>query len=240
MPERRHVSLIVIVLWLLAVCAQQALAAPAKGSQGAREIQITTETAPDGATVLNVDAKGVTLRKMFYADHTELAIATPGHDLKIVVSGAGIQAYADNGHANFARHGAPETLDGLRALLGGSPVVPIGRALARAAAVGNPRVADTLRVSEALLGLLSGDPRALDSILAAKAGPMLRLVQTTNECWDRYRGDATRIYAEYEDCVRRTRWYEAGTRLGCGAEYVLRAEMAMSWLIACNGGFLGG
>jgi hypothetical protein len=232
--------LIIIVMWLLAAGAQQALAAPANPPQAAREIQVTTEIAPDGATVLNVVAKGVTLRKLFYVGHTELAVAAAGHELKIVVSTGGIQAYSDTGRATFPRRGNVDSLDSVRAVLGGSPIVPIARALARAAAVGNPRAADTLRMSEALLGLLSGDPRALDSVVAASRAPVLRNAQTTNQCWDSYRRDVSVISVEYEDCVRRTRWYEAGTRLGCGLEYTVRAELAFSWLIACNGGFMGG
>lgn len=240
MPERRHVSLILIVMWLLAAGAQHVFAGPAAPAQAGREIQVTTETAPDGATVLNVVAKGVTLRKLFYPDHTELAIAAKGRELKVVVSATGIQAFADSAQAFHARRGAPGSLDNMRAVLGGSPVVPIARALARAAAVGNPRVAETLRTTEALLGLLSGDPQALDSVVALQNTPVLRRAQSTQECWESYRRDATRAHAEYEFCVRSTRWYEVDTRLGCGVEYVLRAEMAMSWLVACNGGFLGG
>ncbi len=240
MPERRHLSWIVTLIWLLALTAQQAFAAPGGPGKTAPEIQVTTEIAPDGATVLSVVARGVTLRKAFYGDHTELAITSAGHELKIVVSPTGIQAFSDAGHAAYSRRGSPDSLDNIRAMLGGSPVVPIGRALARAAAVGNPRAADTLRLSEALLGLLSGDPRALESVVAVGAAPALRQVQSTNECWDSYRRDAVAIATEYEDCVRRTRWYEAGTRIGCGIEYTIRAELAFSWLIACNGGFMGG
>ncbi len=240
MPERRYVSLFIIVMWLLAAGAQQALAAPPATAPPGRDIQVTTEVAPDGATVLNVTAKGVTLRKLFYVDRTELAIAAAGHELRVVVSAAGIQASADTGRAGFPRRGRSDSLDGVRAVLGGSPVVPIGRALARAAAVGNPRVADTLRMSEALLGLLSGDPRALDSVVAARKAPVLLNAQSSNECWDSYRRDVSLISVEYEDCVRRTRWYEAGTRIGCGVEYVIRVELAFSWLLSCNGGFMGG
>ena len=239
MPERRHISSILIMAWLLAASAQQVFAAPAAAPPASRDIQVTTETAPDGAIVLNVAAQGVALRKFFYSDHTELSLATPGHELKIVVSAAGIYAYSDTGRAGFSRRGGTESLDHIRALLAGSPVVPLGRALARAAAVGNPRAADTLRVSEALLGLLSGDPHALEGVVATRKLPVLRDVQTTNECWESYRRDVSLMYVEYEDCVRRTRWYEVGTRLGCGAEYIIRAELAFSWLVACNGGFMG-
>jgi hypothetical protein len=116
----------------------------------------------------------------------------------------------------------------------------MARAVARYAAAGDPRVAHAARLTETLLAILSGDSAAAGALVAERAEPrLLRAQRTSQECWEQYRRDAILIRTEYEICFRGTRWYEVDVRFGCAAEFILRAEMAFSWLVACNGGFMG-
>jgi hypothetical protein len=129
----------------------------------------------------------------------------------------------------------------MRRFVNAHPTLTVARGLARFASSTDARAREALRLSDMLLGVLSGDSGAISSgLAAAETGPRVRLAQrTTQECWEQYSRDASRLAAEYHMCLRATRWYEVDVRFGCAVEYVLRAEMAFGWLIGCNGGSWG-
>ena len=56
------------------------------------------------------------------------------------------------------------------------------------------------------------------------------------ECWDLYEKEALRIAKDFADCTEDLRWYEAHLWAACSLIYTVRAEGAMAWFIACNGG----
>jgi hypothetical protein len=60
--------------------------------------------------------------------------------------------------------------------------------------------------------------------------------QGPGDCWDIYAAEAIRIAEDFEDCTEDLRWYEAHLWAGCSLIYAVRAEGAMAWFIACNGG----
>lgn len=76
-----------------------------------------------------------------------------------------------------------------------------------------------------------GQPRVIRASLSEREqsrGP--------GECWDSYQREASRIMDDFEDCTDDLRWYEGHKYAGCYVVYVVRAEGAMAWFIACNGG----
>jgi hypothetical protein len=205
-------------------------------------VQVTTEAAPDGGYVLTVTSPVATLQKRIYPGRSELEITAPGQEsLKLVVTETGIEAQTGERGARVSRQGRGRDAHALRALVSGHPTLPVARGLARFASSTDARAGEALRLSDALLGVLSGDSSALSNAMAAAdTGRRVRLAQrTTQECWEQYSRDASRLAAEYHMCLRATRWYEVDIRMGCGVEYVLRAEMAFGWLIGCNGGSWG-
>jgi len=76
----------------------------------------------------------------------------------------------------------------------------------------------------------SGRPRV---ILAGLEGMQLH---GPDECWDLYSKEAIRIAEDFSDCTKDLEWYQVAQWTGCTLIYTVRAEGAMAWFIACNGG----
>jgi hypothetical protein len=60
--------------------------------------------------------------------------------------------------------------------------------------------------------------------------------KTPGDCWDIYSLEAFRIYNDLVACKDQLSWYEVIDLAGCMLIYVIRAEAAVAWYIACNGG----
>lgn len=59
--------------------------------------------------------------------------------------------------------------------------------------------------------------------------------RTPGECWDIYSLETFRIYNDLVACKDDLAWYEAHKLAGCMLIWVIRAEAAAVWYLACNG-----
>lgn len=55
-------------------------------------------------------------------------------------------------------------------------------------------------------------------------------------CWDAYESWVWKIADDYVRCYNGCRWYEIFCRDFCAFKWVIQAELAFDWLIACCGG----
>jgi hypothetical protein len=82
--------------------------------------------------------------------------------------------------------------------------------------------------------------RAVELAGSSKAVPTVARItwqgRGPGDCWDMYSQEAIRIADDFAECTDRLRWYEAHRWAGCSLIYAVRAEGAMAWFIACNGG----
>ncbi len=228
-------------------------AAPAKRPAPAPQVlyddslQVTFGVAPDarGRTVLSARSPRLQVSKTIEPDQTTLDLATPDGDrLRIVARPDSVTVERGRQTATLTLPAKARDFARMRKLLADSTAARTFRALS--AAVGARRAEpffDGIVTSGALIGVLDGDRRATDALkarFAARRGARVRQVvwqRTTQECWDQYARDAIPIYDEYRECTGRQRWYDLVDRANCDAIYTLRAELAFSWLVACNGGF---
>jgi hypothetical protein len=79
--------------------------------------------------------------------------------------------------------------------------------------------------------LVTGGPRR---VLASVGGAVQD--RGPGDCWDIYAEEAIEIAHDFSECTDDAEWYEAHKWVGCSLVYTVRAEGAMAWYIACNGG----
>lgn len=210
-------------------------------------LQVTFGVAPDarGRTVLTARSARLQATKTIEPDQTTLDLATPdGDHLRIVARRDSVTAQRGRQTATLTLPATARDFARMRKLLADSTAARTFRALS--AAVGTRRTEpffDGIVTSGALIGVLDGDARAADPLkarFAARRGAGVRQAawqRSTQECWDQYTRDAIPIYDDYTNCMGMQPWYDYIGQANCQAIYTLRAEMAFSWLVACNGGF---
>jgi hypothetical protein len=217
------------------------------GGQASTPVDITADRASDGAAVLTLESPLVSIEKRIYVDRVAIHVAgrARGDRLSVVVRPTGLTVARGTATVTVGPGSSAAEFAAARALVAGSEAV---RALAHvAAALGRTegsRAAEALLTASETVAFLAGDVHAPTRMAARarrRAGPRLRAAalggQTTNECWDTYSRDAIEIAGDYEECIKGLKWYDALGHGLCAGEYVLRSELAFSWLVACNGGF---
>jgi len=115
-------------------------------------------------------------------------------------------------------------------------------------------VGSSLLLTKVLLGTLAGDAKAVESYHAAIAGQLAsrsnasrssapRLIRASLQeaskggpgaCWDQYEDYLMQIWSDFWDCVGHN--WNSWLYYACEAKWLLQAELAMSWVIACSGG----
>ena len=142
-------------------------------------------------------------------------------------------------------------VDGLNAERGRLAASPLVRAavalLAKVALPRDSMVGNSLLLTRAFLGAASKDDGAGAEyrkwVESARRSPRVTGIgfQKTTEggpgaCWDTYVRYVMKIADEFVDCKRPLRWYDLLGGWRCDFVWALQAELAMDWLIACNGG----
>jgi len=198
-----------------------------------------------GATVLGVDSDYLRVRKTILADQTQLDVVDQrGDRVRLSVRRGVIAVTRGRRSATVTLPLAADALEQVQAILFRSSAVRTFRALARAGeSTRTDSFFDGILTSAAVFGVLQGDPHATDAVRArARSRSGARLLPaawqwSTKDCWDAYVGSAIPIYDEYVDCTSDLSWYDVLGKASCEAIYVVEAELAFSWLVACNGGF---
>jgi len=241
----RPVALVVAVAGVLCL---PALAGAAVDGPGVR----VTRVAP-GRVVLEVADATVTVRKEVTPDHSTVTMTTPGDGVVLTVRRGVVSL------SRLAGRKATEWQSGhddsrLVGELGRSEAVLRARVLLSQVLDGpDTFVGQSLLLTRAILEAGTGATDAIGTyrrwvseraaagrtargarVILASAGR----IQLTGpgECWDLYAEEAIRIADDFAECTADLEWYEAHKWAGCSLIYAVRAEGAMAWFIACNGG----
>src|SRR5205814_360573 len=100
-----------------------------------------------------------------------------------------------------------------------------------------------LLLTKVLLGTIVGDDGAVEGyravIMARAAQPkIVKAAYQKSEgpggCWDTYEAYLMKIWNDFWDCVGHN--WNSWLYYACELKWLLQAELAMSWLIACSGG----
>jgi hypothetical protein len=236
------------VVLVAAVCAVPLAGVAAAGPLRAPEVKITRTP---GRVLLEVADDFVTVRKDIRADASVATITTKRDELTMAVKRGVLTVSSPGGSMVLGKDGAAAH-DRLLVVLQGSEAAVRGRALLARVEEGPETFAgQSLLLTRALLEFGTGSKGALTqhkkwvaeratraTIVPASIGRTLISWQKMGpgDCWDMYSKEAIRIAEDFEQCTEGLRWYEAHLWAGCSVIYAVRAEGAMAWFIACNGG----
>jgi len=206
------------------------------------EIRVHREK-PQSVVVEVADAS-VSVRKEMRSGES-LATFTSGNDqFRLTTKAGGVLAQHNDAPAILVTLNEP-VLVGLAAVLRRSPAARAGLALlSRLDLSAATPVGNTLLLTRALMevpvGLRAAVTQSLDwgketasnvhqtRARLASAGP--------GDCWDEYAKYVTQIWDEYAACYFSCRWYAVLCPTACEFEWLLRAQLAFDWLLACSGG----
>jgi hypothetical protein len=236
---------------MAALIVAAALAGPwaARASAGPADVRVTR--AP-GRVVLEVADEHVKIRKEVGADQSIATITTRADSLvltvrrgALTVSGPwGTMAMGADAGAAYDRLlvvlQRSDAAARARALLGRVPDGPetfTGQSLLLTRSILEFGTGSTAAISEHRQWVAQ---RAVELAGSSKAVPTVARItwqgRGPGDCWDMYSQEAIRIADDFAECTDRLRWYEAHRWAGCSLIYAVRAEGAMAWFIACNGG----
>ncbi len=205
--------------------------------------------------VVEVANANVSVRKEVTRDSSLVTITSRRDELQVHVARG--RMVLSTPHGTVALEDDPaETVMRIVAVLQRSEAAALARTLLRQVP-DTPRDfgSQTLALTRAVLEIGSGDASALASRrnwveqerirLASQSPTQPRLMRVTwqssgsdrgpGDCWDVYAKEAIRIADDTLECIRGiTGWF---SYYGCNIVYIVRAEAAMAWFIACSGGF---
>jgi len=101
----------------------------------------------------------------------------------------------------------------------------------------------SLLLTKILLGTMVGDSKPLAAYRSAMAARVTtpRILKAAYQkadgpavCWDAYEDYLNKIWNDFWDCVGHN--WDSWLYYACELKWLLQAELAMSWLIACSGG----
>lgn len=241
-----------VMLTAMAVLFTPAVAAASDGPT----VRMTRPAA--GRIVLEVSDNSVAVRKEMTADRSVVTVTTAKEQLTITtrrgvltITGAGEPVTMGGGSETDARR--------LMAVLQQSDSAHRALKLLERVSEGPETfVGQSLLLTRAVLEVGTGSQAAMNKHLkwvsdravamAAQSRPVLgkpmlilaasgdSVQKTPGDCWDIYSLEAFRIYNDLVACKDQLSWYEVIDLAGCMLIYVIRAEAAVAWYIACNGG----
>jgi len=210
-----------------------------------------------GGIVLDVADDTVAVRKEVTADRSVVTLTTAKDRLTISIHRGQVTISGPSGAMTMGGGNGVDS-DRLVGLLQRSEAASRARTLLAQVEEGPGTFAgQSLLLTRAILEIGSGSVNALNQHqqwvaerAAQKATPyraqgrpmVLRAAflepaqRGPGECWDPYEKEALRIAKDFADCTDDLYWYEAHKWAGCSLIYAVRAEGAMAWYIACNGG----
>ena len=209
-----------------------------------QDVLVHLQTTTDGGTSLSAEAPGVRVDKVVHANAMLVTLVSDTDRVSIRADGSGTITVTRFGRSNSMAPSAFTKKDLLqvRSLLAGSDAVAAFRLLAGHLENDDQGSAgESLALTGAMVGLLDGDltaPGRLAQRILRKRAVRLRQVvlqKGPGECWDLYAREAGRIAQDAIDCQQDHRWNPVALA-GCGAEFVIRAELNWFWVIACSGG----
>lgn len=229
---------------LTGVCVSAAQSQPT----GA-EPHITVTRLAGGRALVEVKDAGVSIRKEVSGDASHVTITTRQDEVQLRVVRGQLTASTPGGSVSVSSAN-PEDMARLMAVLQRSEAASRGRELLKRLP-SDPRDfgQQALLLTRAVLELAHGPSAALVKhrewlaeerrritsrpAVVVKAGLQ---VQGPGDCWDLYSKEAIRIADDFADCTEDLKWYDGLGWAGCSLIYTIRAEGAMFWFIACNGG----
>lgn len=222
------------------------------------QVRVTRPAA--GRIVLDVADDTVAVRKEHTADRSVVTITTPKDRLSITVHRGVLTISGPRGAATLDTGVGLESDRFVLALQQSDAAARARTLLAGVTDGPNTFVGQSVLLTRAILELGSGSVNALNQHqrwVAERASEMpvatrwqsgpkvirasyLEVAQRgPGECWDLYEKEALRIAKDFDDCTDDLKWYEAHKWAACSVIYAVRAEGAMAWYIACNGGIPG-
>jgi hypothetical protein len=221
----------------------------ASATAGPAEVRVTRAA---GRIILDLSDAHVKIRKEVKADQSTATLTTATETLTITVR-RGVLTVSGPGGTVTMGSDTGAAYDGLLAVLQRSDAAARARALLRQVEDGPETfTGQSLLLTRAVLEQGTGTTGALNEHRAWVAGRAAALTRSANagasvtritwqtrgpgDCWDMYSKEAIKIAEDFVDCTEDLRWYEAHKWAGCSLIYAVRAEAAMAWFIACNGG----
>lgn len=235
---------VVAAVVMIGVCVPEA------GAQSpGPEPEITVTRLPGGRALVEVADAGVSVRKEVSGDASHVTIRTRQDEVQLRVVRGQITVSTPGGAVSVSAANS-EDMARLMAVLQRSDAASRGRELLKRLP-SNPRDfgQQALLLTRAVLELAHGPSPALarhrewlaDERRRIGSGPVAVVkagmqVRGPGDCWDLYSKEAIRIAEDFSDCTDDLKWYDGLGWAGCSLIYTIRAEGAMFWFIACNGG----
>lgn len=236
---------------MAAVMVAAALACPWPARAGAGPADVRVTRAP-GRVVLEVADEYVNIRKEVRADQSIATITTRADSLVLTVRRGALTVSGPWGSMAMGTD-AGAAYDRLLVVLQRSDAAARARALLGRVTDGPATFAgQSLLLTRSVLEVGTGSTAAMTEHRQWVAQRAAELAKTPNavptmariswqsrgpgDCWDLYSAEAIRIAKDFDECTEDLAWYEAHKWAGCSLIYAVRAEGAMAWFIACNGG----
>ena len=236
---------------MAAVMVAASLAGPwsARAVAGPTDVRVTR--AP-GRVVLELADEHVKIRKEVRADQSTATITARTDSLVLTVRRGVLTVSGPWGSMVMGADGGA-AYDRLQAVLQRSDAAARARVLLGRVTDGpDTFTGQSLLLTRSILEFGTGSTaalaehrqgvaqRAAELAKAPKAVPTMARIswqsRGPDDCWDLYSAEAIRIAKDFEECTEGLAWYEAHKWAGCSLIYAVRAEGAMAWFIACNGG----
>jgi hypothetical protein len=205
------------------------------------EIRQTIEST--GRVTVEVADRQVSIRREHLASGARVTLAGAQGAVTVVLDGQGVTVSGLGGERRLDQLN-PEALKREQLLIGRSTVVRDARALlGRLDLRLTTATGSALLLTRILLGTMVGDSKPLDSYRSAMAARVTapRLLKVAYQkgdgpgyCWDAYEDYLNSIWNEFWECVGHN--WDSWLYYACELKWLLQAELAMSWLIACSGG----
>lgn len=240
-----HLALAMLILPGGAAASAQTTTAPVP--------EVTVTRVAGGRVLVEVADAGVSVRKEVAGDASHVVIATATDELQVRVEKGRMVVSTPAGSVTVAGGRAADMAQ-LLAMLQKSEAAAHGLALLRRVPADARHFGQqSLLLTRAVLELGGGSSEAIGEHrrwvvreqARLQAGPArLQVTRVSLEgqirgpgdCWDLYAQEAVRIAEDFAECTDGLRWYDVLDWAACSLIYTVRAEGAMAWFIACNGG----
>ncbi|MEW6319881.1 MAG: hypothetical protein AB1635_02205 [Acidobacteriota bacterium] len=205
-----------------------------------------TVAATAGGTTLVAEGGGLTVEKTHDGQTLRVRLSYRGEVVELAAGDDEVRVSRGRRSARGSWRRDPSGLvQRVQAIALGSAALRQFDLMATHLAASDRPEALSVLTTHALVRTVVGDvtaARGLASRVRARARPAVRAAALLADgeagpaaCWDEYQRDVVRYTYEYEMCVEENRWNPV--RWGaCGFVYILKAELAMTWLISCSGG----
>jgi hypothetical protein len=205
------------------------------------EIRQTVEST--GRVTVEVSDRQVAIRREHLALGARVTLTGSQGAVTVVLDGQGVTVSGLGGERRLDQLDQA-ALRREQLLIGRSTVVRDARALLdRLDLRLTTATGSALLLTKILLGTMVGDSKPLagyrSAIAARVTGPKIlkagfQKLEGPGSCWDIYEAYVSQIWNDFWECIGHN--WDSWLYYACELKWLLQAEMAMTWLIACNGG----